>query len=102
MDVVFIMHVLLYTSMPGAAGGFALFLFGIKRGHYRNNKYIVKCTVEILGAAVTATFIGSFFPQSYRIGAGFLIGLTWVNIIQISRSKITKIVETALGEKLGD
>lgn len=90
-------------TLPGGAGGIVWFLLAYKRGHYRNNKYTAKFSVETIGAMITATFIGILFIQAryqVQIAASFAIGIGWSGIIQIVRTKITKIVEAALGEKI--
>ena len=90
---------LLHATAPGGAGGLASFLFALKRGHYRNNKYTAKFLIEILGAMVTGTFVASFFGNwEYVAAVAFAVGLTWAQIIHVIRTKITKIVEAALGE----
>ena len=89
-------------SLPGAAGGLCIFLISLKRGHYKNNRYLAKLSVELLGALVTATALASMWQTSgYQQAAAFAIGITWTSIVQILRQKITKIVEAALGEALG-
>jgi hypothetical protein len=89
-----------YGALPGACGGVALFLYGYKTGHFKNNKYKIKFTVEVIGAATTAGFLAVIFPHDYRIVAAFLIGISWSAIIQMARNKISKIVCAALGENL--
>ena len=89
------------SSVSGCAGGVAMFVLGLKKGHYKNNKYITKLIIEIVGATLTASFITVFISSNtYKFGAAFLIGAAWANILQITREKITTIVEVALGEKL--
>lgn len=91
--------VLLYTTLPGGAGGLASFLLGLKRGHYRNDKYAAKFSIEIFGAMVTASFLVLLLPaEDYRIPIAFVIGIAWASILQSLRTKITKIVEAALGD----
>lgn len=92
---------LFFSVIPGGAGGVAMFVLGLKKGHYKNNKYIAKLIIEIVGATLTASFITMFIDNStYRVGTAFVIGVAWASILQIVRTKITKIVEVALGEKL--
>ena len=88
-----------FTILPGGAGGLVLFLFSLKKGRYRNNKYLAKFVIEILGAMLTASFLSTLITSSYyKPIAAFVVGIAWANIIQIIRGKITKIVEAALGE----
>lgn len=89
----------IYGTLPGALGGIVLFVYGYKKGHYRNNKYKIKLSIEVVGAAITATMLALLFPDDYRIVAAFLIGLSWSGIIQMVRKKITATVSAALGEK---
>lgn len=92
--------VFLYSTIPGGAGGIASFLLAVRNGHYRNNKYVVKFSVEFFGAMLTASFlIGLLSISNYQITAAFAfaIGIAWAKILQAIRSKITKIVESALG-----
>lgn len=83
----------------GALGGVATFLFSLKSGHYKNNKYRAKLTLEILGSTLIAAFVGTLFPEKLVIIASFCIGLTWTGIIQVLRTKITKIVQALIGEE---
>jgi hypothetical protein len=96
---------LIETSLPGAAGGCVAFLAGIKLGHYRNNKYVAKFSLELLGGATTASFVTLIVspnapPVKYFVA--FAIGMSWAGIVQLIRTKITKFVEVVLGEKLGE
>ena len=91
--------VMFYSTLPGAAGGIVCFLLALKKDHYRNNKYLVKFTIEVAGAMLTASFVTALITsQIYKLLPAFLIGVAWSNIIQMIRYKITKIVEAALGE----
>jgi len=87
--------------MPGACGGICTFLYSLKQKHYKNNRYVRKLIIEILGATLVASFIGPFFPYKVVVFASFALGVSWVAIIQIIRNKITKIVEGVIGEKIG-
>src|ERR1700730_10749480 len=40
---------LLSSSLPGAAGGLVLFLYGLKSGHLKNNKHWSKATIGARG-----------------------------------------------------
>ena len=77
------------------------FLNGIRRGHYRNNKYPTKATIEILGSAITATFLTSLvsdIPTKYCVAIACCVGMSWSGIVQMTRTKITTKVENALSD----
>lgn len=93
--------ILWQSSIPGACGGLGTFLYSLRQKHYKNNRYVRKLIIEILGATLVASFIGPLFPSKVIVFASFAIGLAWVAIIQITRNKITKIVEVLIGEKIG-
>jgi hypothetical protein len=96
-----ILAVTLIASISGAFGGLVGVLYGLKRGHYKNNRYSSKLAIEIFGSSLTATFITPLIAQGkLTFFLGFLVGIAWGNIVQIIRNKITKIVEAALGETL--
>lgn len=86
--------VLFLSSIPGGFGGLASFLYGLKRGHFKNNKYIAKAVLEIVGGLVVASFV-VFGP---KILVGFIIGLCWSTVIQVIRGRITVIVEAFLSK----
>lgn len=100
----FFINMLLINFIPGVFGGCIIFLYGLKSGHHRNNKYVAKLTLEISGASITAIFIGQFFsslsPQ-LQIAFSFCIGVGWVKIIQMTRNNITKMVKDKLDGKNG-
>lgn len=86
-------------SIPGAAGGITWFLWAVRQGSYRNNRYLMKFSTEILGASLTATFLASLISSgNYLQEAAFAVGVGWTGVIQILRSNITKHVEKALGQ----
>ena len=95
----------IYAAVSGGAGGLAFFLLGLRRGHYRNNKYFSKVSIEVFGAAITALFLASILVPSnnYKIIAAvaFAIGVAWSEILQTLRIKITEIVEVALRDARG-
>jgi hypothetical protein len=96
-------QILLWCTLPGAAGGLAGFLYALRRGHYRNNRYVPKLLIELLGATVTASAISLVVsPSDKLVLVAFCIGVGWANLIQLVRKKITRLVEAALGESLGD
>ncbi len=83
----------------GAAGGLTSFLVALKQDHYKNNRHIKKACIEIFGGAVTATCLVYIFRENrYVYVFTSLIGTAWSHIIQRIRSKITSIVEAALGD----
>jgi len=88
-----------YSTIPGCAGGIAFFLLKLQKGRFKNNKYIAKFFIEVLGAMTTASFVPMLINKNgYQSVAAFFIGVAWSNIIQIIRIKITKIIEAAFGE----
>lgn len=94
-------QIVIYSCLPGCAGGITAFLFAIKKGHYRNNKYFSKFSVEIIGALLTALFLSMHVTSlTNRTILAFALGVAWSGVIQIIRTKITKIVEAILGESL--
>lgn len=96
-----ILTVLLYSTLPGALGGFVAFLFGVLKDEYKNNRYLIKFSIEMLGAMITASFISILFESNtYRAVISFVLGVGWVGIIQVLRIKITKVVEATFGEKI--
>jgi hypothetical protein len=85
--------------LAGAAGGLTSFLAALRAQHYKNNKYIAKSVIEISGGAVTAVFLSYLFLEtSYIWVIAFLIGSAWSQIVQRVRTRITRIVEAALGD----
>lgn len=93
----------LYCTIPGGAGGLTLFLYAFQRGHYRNNKYFRKFTIEIIGAMITATFVTALISDgNLQVPLAFAIGIGWSRVVQIIRTKITKVIEAVLGEKLDE
>lgn len=92
------MPILVFSTAPGACGGIGLFLFSLRMGHYKNNKYMRKLSIELLGAMIVASFVGPLFPEKAVIYASFAIGLCWATVIQIVRNKITKMVTAVIGE----
>ncbi len=93
--------IVIYSTLPGGAGGVAAFLMAIRKGHYRNGRYISKLIVEVLGSALTASFLTLMISATaYRIAIAFSIGVAWVSILQMLRNKVTGIVETVLTEEI--
>ena len=83
----------------GAAGGLTSFLVALKQDHYKNDHYIRKSSIEVVGGAITATcLVYAFQENQYVYVFTFLIGTAWSHIIQRIRSKITSIVEAVLGD----
>ena len=81
------------------------FLYALKSGHYQNNKYTSKATLEIIGAMIVASFLslmleGLIEKNNVRIFICFGIGLCWSVIIQSIRTKITQFVDLILGSNL--
>lgn len=96
-----ILNSFLFGGLPGACGGLVLYIYGHKKGHYQNNKYIAKLLIEVLGASLTAAFLISLFGNAnQKIVVAFLIGMFWSNIIQGIRSRVTGIIQAAIGNEL--
>lgn len=90
----------MFSTAPGACGGVVLFSFSLRVGHYKNNRYVRKLIIELLGAMLVASFVGPLFPEKAVVFASFAIGLSWATVIQIARNKITKVVKAAIGEEI--
>jgi hypothetical protein len=87
----------LFCALAGAAGGLVCFLLGVRNQHYKNNRYLTKFGLEILGGGVTASGLVYVFRENpYIIVIAFVIGTAWAKIIQSIRAKITDIVVAAL------
>jgi hypothetical protein len=91
---------LVFSTAPGACGGVGLFLFSLRAGHYKNNRYVSKLIIELVGAMLVASFVGPLFPEKVVVFASFATGLSWATVIQVARSKITKVVKAAIGEEI--
>jgi hypothetical protein len=85
----------------GCLGGLLSFLLACKHGHYKNNKYISKFSIEIIGGGLTAIVV-YFLPISTqnRILVSILVGLAWSTLLQSFRSRITRIISAILGDTL--
>jgi hypothetical protein len=90
---------IVFCTFPGLAGGFVLFLDGLRAGRYRNNRYFAKAIIEMAGAALMATFL-SYELFGLRPSAAFAVGIGWAAIIQVIRKKITRIVSAVIGEHI--
>lgn len=95
-----IVPTLVFSTAPGACGGVGLFLFSLRVGHYKNNRYVRKLIIELLGAMLVASFVGPLFPEKAVVFASFAIGLSWATVVQVARNKITKVVKAAIGEEI--
>ena len=106
VNIIVIIKVTIYSIIPGCAGGIACFLLMLKKGQVENNKYIAKFFTEVFGALITAPILTvSFFTASFAqmfinefgyhlvIPTAFALGVAWSNIIQIIRTRVTKICE---------
>jgi hypothetical protein len=89
MDLSFVVA----SSLPGAAGGAAWFLYALKRGHYANNRFPRKAAIEIVGGIIVATVcapsIRPFIAPSSLSLASFALGIAWSEIVQKFRDWIT-------------
>ena len=88
-----LVNVFITLTLPGGAGGLASFLLAVRNGHYRNNRYKAKFTIEVLGAMVTATALAAVVARFMDSVAGlslvaFLVGICWAKLLQILRNKI--------------
>jgi hypothetical protein len=79
--------------IAGASGGLVWVMRGIMRGDYKNNKYMTKITVEMIGGMITGTFASLLFAGDVRTVAAFACGLTWSDVIQRIRSQTTKRID---------
>ena len=94
-----LVNIIFYSSLPGLGGGLVLFLYAYSKNHYKNNKYKIKLIIELICASVTATFITMLIVNPiYQSTTAFCVGLGWAKVIQIIRSKVTKLIELVLGE----
>jgi hypothetical protein len=90
---------ILTRSLSGSVGGLVSLIVGLSCRRFRNDKYLRKALVEILGAALA----GAFLPLSslpLQIVVPFLTGLAWSQICQWRRDWLTQRVEqtvTSLG-----
>jgi hypothetical protein len=89
----------LLLPVLGAAGGLASFLLALKQNKYKNNRYLRKSGIEVVGGAVTAACLVYAFRGNTLVPVfAFLVGTAWSQILQRLRSKITRLVEAALGD----
>jgi hypothetical protein len=88
----------LFSTLPGGIGGLTCFLYGYKKGLYKNNRYFIKICIELFGAMFTATFLSIIIINKFLPLIAFIIGLCWSAVIQTVRLKITSIVESILGK----
>jgi|SRR6516225_8800063 hypothetical protein len=83
----------------GAVGGLSSFLIALKFDHYKNNRFVRKLAIELVGGAVAAPPLGYMFKESqYVYILAFLIGTMWAHILQRVRNRVTNLVDAALGE----
>ena len=104
MDINLIKELVLYTTLPGAGGGLAWFLCGLKYGWIRNNKYVRKALLEVIGGMLVASFVGYplrevFAGSTPVVLISFALGACWSVIMQILRSWITKRVNNFLSRE---
>ena len=95
----------LYAAVPGGAGGVATFLAALQRSKNDSDRNAQRFLVEVLGATVTATFVTGLIPLDVlglKISAAFAIGTAWAAVLEVLKSRITRIVEAALGVALED
>jgi F0F1-type ATP synthase assembly protein I len=92
--------------LPGAGGGLAWFLCGLKNGWIRNNKFVKKAVLEVIGGMLVASFVG--YPLSPLFSGAtpvvvicFAIGGSWSGIMQILRVWVTKLITNVLNDSEG-
>ena len=95
----------LIAAGVGAIGGLSWFICGVRMGRIRNNRYLVKGTLEALGGSFVAPWVALLFIADDKIKPAFLMaafacGVCWAGLLQVIRKKVTGIVEVVLGEKL--
>jgi hypothetical protein len=93
----YIKATLLLSSLPGAIGGLALFIYGLKNGRIKNDQHFAKAVLEILGGFLVASFV-AFEPRPL---VGFGVGLSWSGVIHLVRQKLTGVVLAVLESKGG-
>jgi hypothetical protein len=84
---------LLDAPVPGAAGGLAWFLCGLRRGRITGvGPFFRKAAIEVIGGCLVASFLA--FPVSSipRAGIAFIMGMCWSEIAQALRAKATATV----------
>jgi len=75
--------------LPGAAGGLAWFLVGLRFGRIRNDMYIRKGSLEIAGGMIVGTFVVMPFIPLPQYTVAFLLGAAWSEVIQRTRKAVT-------------
>lgn len=101
MTIEVIETVVFDSVIPGALGGLAWFLCGLKCGRIKNNKFTRKLCIEVLGAVIVSFSISyaiaPIFSNSMPIKLiSFAMGASWSGVVQIFRSWITRNVEQFL------
>jgi len=82
-------------TLAGAAGALAWYVLALQRGWIKNDHYIRKGSLEIIGGSITATYVQiPFFLPTYTVA--FVVGAGWSLIIQRSRAGITKTILESL------
>lgn len=97
-----IQQLLLYAALPGAVGGFLLFLQGVKYARIKNDRHLRKACLETVGGMLVAipvayAFVDETGASATAVLLAFAAGLGWSLIIQILRRRITRIIEAAVG-----
>jgi hypothetical protein len=85
-------------ALSGSTGGFALFLYGLRVGHYKNNKLVRKGLLELLGATLVGGFMGHYLFGD-RVLLAFAIGVAWSGTVGAIRDRVTRIVLAALARE---
>ena len=93
-----ILNTISFSTLPGLGGGLVLFLFAYSKNQYKNNKFVQKLLIELIGASITATFVTLAISHPiYQATLAFCVGIGWARLIHLIRNKITKIIEAILG-----
>ncbi len=93
-------NLLLVATLPSIAGGLSSFWYGLRRGHYRNNKFKRKAVLECIGAATVGSGIAIAFvplPQMMAL-TFFAAGVCWSGLIQLVRKKVDAVFKAIFGD----
>ena len=87
---------------PALAAGVLLFVWGLKIGRIRNNKYVAKFIVDVVGASTTGVMVSVLVDRAsvggvpdgvhLRSLVAFAVGLCWSEVVHWLRRWITGIV----------
>lgn len=98
-DIESVVKIFFLCTIPGAFGGVLAFIWANYKGHYKNNKYVVKFFLEAFGGLLVASFIGQMViynfdgSESASLFFSFTLGVFWATVVQALRGFITRHVE---------